>query len=300
MNEQTKECLYCKNVFKSQRSTAKYCSDDCRVRYARTLSENNANNRGGDTLTPLVKITNDTLSKLNAELAKKGLPPIIRASELPKTEWISSRIKEIDELTGGFPIERITEVFGLKGVGKTQLMTRIVQGSNLKILYIDAENSIKQEQLTSTKGIEFFSDPILENIAETVESALKMKRYNLIVIDSVAALVPRAEMEGESGDSHMGLKARLMSQWMRKINYWLSKSKTAIVFINQQRETMNSWGTVRFTPGGYGLPYAASLRIELKSGKADKKDNYQLVTAIVEKSRFDRPYKSAQFKLYYE
>lgn len=286
----------------------KWCSDACRMKFKRANTESDKpnetelTNRGDVTDAPGDKVTDSSLSKINELLAKKGLPPMIRASDLPRTEWVSSGIKEIDELTKGFPRQRITEIFGMKGVGKTQLLAKITGNnkSKLTIFYVDAENSLRQDQLENSGNLQFFQGFILEDIAEAVESALQSNEYDLIVIDSVASLVPRNESEGNLGEWQMGLKARLMNQWMRKINYWLWKSKSAVVFVNQQRDTFNSWGTVRFTPGGHALPYAASLRIELKSGKTDKKEKYQLVTAIVEKSRFDRPYKTAEFKLYYE
>lgn len=271
------KCIVCGSEFKSKRLDAKTCSAKCRV----TLSR---------------KSERGSVTDINKLLKAKGLQGVIKGSELPPISFVTSGIKELDELTGGFPRKRITEIFGLKGVGKTTLMTGIINAvPDLKVFYVDAENALTKVP----DNIEVFNEFGLERVSEAVEVVLQTNDYDLIVIDSVAALLPWAEMEGDAGDAHMGLKARLMGQWMRRINYWLSKTDTAVVFINQQRETMNPYGAVRFTPGGFALGYASSLRIELKSNKADKKEKYQLVNAIIEKSRFSKPYESIQFKLYY-
>lgn len=294
-----KYCLNCGEVYEPKRMTSKYCSNKCKLAYLRSGSpttKEDATNRGSDTLTPSVK-TKRIIDKVNKELVAKGLPQLIRASELPPIEWMGSGISEIDELTKGFPKRLITEIFGMKGVGKTTLMTRIINSlPNANIFYVDAENALTNPP----NNVEVFSEGILERAEEGVEIALQSKAFDLIVIDSVAALIPWAEMEGAVGDAQMGLKARLMSQWTRRINYWLKDSKTAVVFINQQRDSMTPWGAMKFTPGGYALGYAASLRLELKCNKADKKEKYQEVTVIVEKSRFSRPYLQTKFKLYYE
>jgi recombination protein RecA len=279
--------MYCQKEYQPKRSTSVYCSNACR-RDANRQKEPSTPIK--DTLTP------PKINRINTLLAERNLPPIIRGSDLPPVDFISSGIKEIDALAGGFPRKRVTEVFGLKGVGKTALMTRIINSTpNLKVFYVDAENALIQVP----DNIEVFNEFILERVEEAVEVALQAN-YDLIVVDSVASLVPWAEVEGDAGDAHMGLKARLMSQWMRRINFHLSKSTAALVFINQQRETLSQWGSSKFTPGGFALGFASSLRIELKSNKADKKENYQLVTAVVEKSRFSKPYEKAEFKLVYK
>ena len=264
--EYEKVCVSCSKGFSTHLQLMKFCSPKCK---------------------------DEAFKQINKLMKEKGLPEITRGT--PKVEFISSGIEEIDKLTGGFPRKRITEIFGLKGVGKTQLMSRILKQSlpDVSIYYVDTENALEID------GIDTLNENILERVEEAVEVAMQ-SNYDLIIVDSVASMIPWAEMEGEAGDAHMGLKARLMGQWMRKINFHLSKSNTALVFINQQRETMNPYGAKKFTPGGFALPYAASLRIELKSNKADKKENHQLVTAIVEKSRFSKPYQKAEFKLRYE
>lgn len=295
-------CVICNKDITEKRQGTKTCSPKCRVTLNRLLSVN----RGSDTLNtgvsePIVtdaerreKESRALLARMNEKLAAKGILPIIMAQDLPPIEFLASGIEEIDVLTKGYPRKRITEMFGLKGVGKTTLMGRIINNlPNLKVFYVDAENALSNVP----ENIHVLNDYVIESVQENVEQALS-EDYDLIVVDSVAALVPRAELEGDGWQ--MGVKARLMNQWMRRVNYYLHKSNAALVFINQQRENIGMYGPPKFTPGGQGLGYAASLRLELKSNKTDKKEKYQLVTAIVEKSRFDRPYKSVEFKLFYE
>lgn len=126
----------------------------------------------------------------------------------------------------------------------------------------------------------------------------------MVVVDSVASLVPRAEAEGEMTDMQVGLKARAMSKWMRRVNFYLAKSNAALVFINQERETIGGYGPIRFTPGGLALGYAASLRLKLSTTKADrlikdKEVSGHWVNFEVEKSRICKPFQKGRFKLLY-
>lgn len=290
-------CLICGKDITDKRQGSKTCSPKCRV----TLNRQEDNNRGSVTDIPPKKSKDVThkLTKINALLAAKGLPPVIRASELPPITFVTSGIEEIDKLTGGFPRKRITEIFGLKGVGKTALMTRIVNSVSLRVFYIDTEAALVQVP----DNVEILNQYLIEEIEDAVEAALQ-DNYDLIVIDSVASMIPRAEVEGDPGDMHMGLKARLMSQWMRRINYHMRDSSAAVVFINQQRESMNPYGPSKFTPGGFALGYAASLRLELRTTKADRilKDKEVIghtVKVEIEKSRVCKPYQKTEFKLIY-
>lgn len=245
----------------------------------------------------------EALELINKRLANRGLPLAIKASDLPPIEFISSGIAEIDQMTGGFPKNRITEIFGMKGVGKTALMAQILSKNlpTLKVFYIDSENAMRGDH----PNMKAYSTYILENAEAAVSDALDTDAFDVIIVDSVASLVPRAEIEGEEGEAHMGLKARLMSQWMRRINPHMHGKKAAVVFINQQRETMDLYGPKKTTPGGLGLPYAASLRLELKTTKADRivKNGEVIghwVSVEVEKSRVCKPYQKTKFKLLYE
>jgi predicted ATP-dependent serine protease len=239
-----KTCLNCGAEFETKSHRAKFCDNNnkCKVAY----------NRKADKTTPKLEPHNTYLDpnnpseaeirrdKVNKLLIAKGLPPVILGRDIPPIEFISSGIAEIDQITGGFPKNRITEVFGMKGVGKTSLMSKILTKSapTLKIFYVDTENSLHGDH----PNIEVFSEYILEDIEGMVADVLDSNEYDLIIVDSVASMIPRAEVEGDEGEAHMGLKARLMSQWMRKINPHLHGKKAAVVFINQQRESMNPYG----------------------------------------------------------
>lgn len=234
------------------------------------------------------------LVEINKLLVEAGLEPAMRGSEVPKLEFISSGISEIDEITKGFPRKRITEIFGLKGVGKTQLAMRIIKAlPDLNIFYVDTENGLSEVPENVTR----INEILLEKVSAAVDVALQ-KHYDLIVVDSIASILPRAELEGEAGETQMPLKAKLMSQWMRRINYHLAKSNAAVLFINQLRESPNPY-VPKYTPGGLGVPYAASLRLELKSSKADRFEDGHWVHVEIEKSRICKPYQKTKFKLIY-
>jgi recombination protein RecA len=179
-----------------------------------------------------------------------------------------------------------------------------------KILYIDSENALNLDRVVTVggnpKNIDVSTAYIVEEVADLVESNLS--KYGLIIIDSIASLIPRAEESGDAGDVFIGLKARLMGQWMRRLIGKLGKSETAVVFINQLRETMEIYGLKKSTPGGYALPYAASLRLELSTTRGDRiastKDGDapfkgQTVRVEVTKSKICAPYQKTTFKLLY-
>lgn len=227
-------------------------------------------------------------------------------SKLDEVQFISSGIPEIDTLTGGIPKARITEIYGTTGAGKTSLTLKCVSGlsKNGKVLFIDAENAINPSFLTddaNTDNIVISNESNLETVAElTVEA---VKEFDAIVIDSVASLLPRVEQDGEMGDQNIGIKARLMGKWMRKLVAPLGKSNCAFLFINQLRESPSMY-VPKYTPGGKALPYAASLRIELSSNKADRiiKDGLTVAHRVkveVTKSKISQPHLSTSFVLKY-
>lgn len=289
------KCIICNKDFEG-RVDAKYCSTTCRVKANRATKQ-----KGGvENKVPKKNTRPKTKANLLEEYLDRQHITIRKGSELEPVEFISSGIKEIDGMTGGFPRKRITEIYGMKGVGKTALMSRMLDVEHT-VLYIDTENAL----VNVPENIHVIREYMLEDVSEIVEVALQSDAYDVIVIDSVASMVPRAEIEGETGEAHMGLKARLMGQWLRKINPHLNKSKSAVVFINQQRETMSAYGYSKFTPGGHALPYASSLRLELKTVKADRvvKNSETIghwITVEVEKSRVCRPYQKTRFKLLYQ
>ncbi len=235
------------------------------------------------------------------------------ASDLPEIEFVTTGLGNAVDKVVGFPRKRITEIYGLQGVGKTTLTLMSIAGltkQGQKTLFIDCENSFNKERAKKL-GVDLTKLAVIEvSIFEDVSDVIlnEISNFDAIIVDSVAAMVPRAEFEGESGDANIGLKARLMGQLMRKVNDPLVKSKCALVFINQLRESMDMFGPKFSTPGGMALKYAASLRIELKAYSKDRIEKTKLgeksrvghkVTAEITKSKVGAPFQSVVFEVLY-
>lgn len=258
---------------------------------------------------------------IREEMARKNLPPLMKASELGKVAFITTGLPELDKIlvptgekgTGGFPLGRVSEVYGMEGVGKTSLTLQSIAGiqkTGKKVLFIDAENALNIDRAKQF-GVDLDKLTVTtENAVETVADIIQeyVTDFDVIVVDSLAALVPLAEFEGDAGEAHMGLKARQMGQFMRKITKPLADSKCALIFINQERMSLDPYGPKKYTPGGKAVPFATSLRIELKSLKRDKIEKTvkgvkerkgQWVTATVVKTKVSKPYAEARFELLY-
>lgn len=234
-------------------------------------------------------------------------PIIKKLSEIGPVSFVSSGIEEIDELTGGFPRARITELYGKTAVGKTFIMTKclVAMSESSKVLYIDAENALNIERVKElggdSKKIEVSSEYMLEEVADLVLDSIE--KYDIIIVDSVAGLIPRTEHDGDIGSANIGIKAKLIHQWMRKMVGKLGKSKCAVVLVNQLRESPDMY-TPKFTTGGLGIPYSASLRIELSNNKTDRiQKNGEFighnVHVEITKSKVSRPHLKTKFKLLY-
>lgn len=247
---------------------------------------------------------------------KYGTGAIMRLGDRPKVQVdvIPTGALNLDIALGigGVPKGRITEVYGAEASGKTTLTLHIAaeaQKIGGVVAFIDAEHALDP---IYAKRLGVDTDSLLlsqpdggEQALEIVETLVRSNALDLIIVDSVAALVPRQEIEGSMGDTHVGLQARLMSQALRKLTSIVSKSNTAVIFINQTRMKIGAPPFVNpeTTTGGVALKFYSSLRMEVRAGSAIKETQGgpQVIGSVtrvkIVKNKFAPPFKTVEFPI---
>ncbi|HEX7182317.1 MAG TPA: recombinase RecA [Thermoanaerobaculia bacterium] len=264
-----------------------------------------------DTKTDRLKAVDGALSQIERQFGK-GAIMRLGQREILAIEAISSGSIAVDSAIGigGFPRGRVVEVYGPESSGKTTLALSVVAQAQRRggiAAFIDAEHALDAEYARKL-GVDI--DSLLvsqpdngEQALEIAEMLVRSNAVDVIVVDSVAALVPKAELEGEMGDSHVGLQARLMSQALRKLTAIVSKSKTCLIFINQIREKIGvMFGNPETTTGGRALKFYASVRIDIRR-IASLKEGEEVTGARakvkVVKNKVAAPFRQAEFDIDY-
>ena len=242
---------------------------------------------------------------------KFGKGSVIKLSDKPeKFPCLPTGILPLDIAIGigGIPRGRIIEIYGPESAGKTLISLQTVaetQKNGGLCAFIDAEHALNVEfaqKIGVNVGDLYVSQPDSgEQALDIAETLIASAGFDLVVIDSVAALTPKAEIEGEMGDAHVGLQARLMSQGLRKLNAIISRTNTSVIFINQLREKVGViYGNPEVTPGGRALKFYSSLRLDVRKVEALKESGNVVgnkVKVKVVKNKVAPPFKEAVFDI---